>query len=327
MGAFVLSTGSFVPAKKIENKDLLQFPETARPLIELKTGIRSRRHADENETASAIAANAAKKCLDRISFNAAEIDAVICATSTPDRPIPATAAKVAFQIGAVNALAFDINSVCSGSLVALELARNMVSGGSFKNVLAVAVDLYSRILDPKGFSTYPYFGDGAGAALVSNSVGAKLEMLEGCFHTDGSAYDVITVKAGGSELPADRIENKADCYFRMDGRSVFDFATAKAPEVILEEMGKLSIGKEDVSQVILHQANINIINKVAETLGMPKEKFFTNLQDYGNTAGSSCLLALDEYLDVINRNASGYILMSSFGGGLTWTATALKAKS
>lgn len=323
MAAYILSTGSFLPEKKIANSDLFQFPENARALIEAKTGIKSRRHVSEGVNCSDVALEAARNCLAKASIDPKDIDAVLCATSTPDRPIPATATKIAAKLGASKALGFDINSVCSGGLILLSVARAMINGGGCSNILVVAADLYSRILDPYSFSTYPYFGDGAGAALISSKIG-EVEILDGCFHSDGSAYDVITLKAGGSELPAHSVENKNDCYFKMDGKRVFAFATTRAPEVIKEEISKIGIGKEEILSVVVHQANVNIIDKISMETGIPRDLFFENLTEYGNTAGASCMIALDECLRFSKFNRSGYIIVAAFGGGLTWGAVSLR---
>lgn len=326
MSAFLLSTASYLPEKFLKNEQLTQFPPNVLPLIAAKTGVLSRHKAGEKESSSMLATIAAKRCLEKIGFNPQDLDAVVLATSTPDRSIPATATKVAHNIGAKNAFAFDVNSVCSGSVFLLEIARSFISSASAKNVLVVAVDCYSKILNPSDFSTFPYFGDGAAAALVSEST-SKFELKAGVLHSDGAGYDAVTVRGGGSEIPFAALENKTDAFFRMDGRAIFDFATSKGPEVIAEIIAKQNISKNDILSVILHQANINILNKISEISQIPREKFFSNLERIGNTASASVLLALDEFLTSKSENMGcGNIIMASFGGGLSWGASVLSVQ-
>lgn len=322
MEVSLIGTGSYLPNCPISNEQLVQFPSNALPLIKLKTGVEARYHVSVGQHTSDIAVAACKNCLEKTAFDPSSIDALICATSTPDRLIPATATKIANAIGAANAFAFDVNSVCSGGLIAVVIGRGLILSGAASNVMVVAADTYSRILDPLGFSTMPYFGDGAGSLLLSSSGGFG-KIGNGVFHSDGSGYNVITVKAGASEIPAHKLEDKRDAYFTMDGRSVFEFATSKVPAVIEELFAENSISKDDVAQVILHQANVNIIDKIAIDLGIDRNLFFVNLNKCGNTACASVIIALDEYCSLATMPKKGKIILSSFGGGLTWGALAI----
>lgn len=303
------------------NDDLQQFPKSARPLIEVKTGITKRYRLDESQTTSSLAIVAAKKCIEKISFNG-KIDIIIVATSTPDRPIPATAALVASKLGLEGALAFDINSVCSGSCLLIQQAYSFINSGFAKNVLVIAADAYSKILNKNDFSTFPYFGDGAAAALISSEK-SKYEIFNGIFHSDGNGFNVVTIKGGGTEMPYDKLVNKNDTYFSMIGREVYNFAIEKAPNVIRELLDKYSLKIGDISQLILHQANINIIKSVSNNLGIEFDKCFHNIENYANMAGASVLFALDEYLSQI-KESSKIIVTCSFGGGLTWGANLIK---
>lgn len=322
MSAFILSTGSYVPYKCTENSELTQFPPNVVPLIEAKTGIKSRHWSEPDKPTSYLAIEAAKKCLK--NFDVGKIGAVLLATSTPDRLIPATAARVAEQIGAKNAFCLDINSVCTGSICVLELAKTLVLSRSAEYVLAIAADSYSKILDMQNFSTAPYFGDGAGCALVSaDKADTILQIKEGVFHTDGGGFETITVKAGGSETPFKSVSDIKQTFFSMNGRAVYEFATSRGAEVIVECLQKNKLDKGAVTKFILHQANINIIKAIAAKLEEPMDKFFVNLDKYGNTAGASTLIALDECLSS-GRGEAGHLLMSAFGGGLTWGALLLE---
>ena len=322
MPAYIHSFGTYIPPREISNEELSQFPPASLARIKIKTGVEKRRFSDGGFS-SDLAARAAADCLSKNPFPRDSVDTVILATSTPDRMIPATAALVSERLNIKNAFAFDINSVCSGGLAALMLAASLGESGAAANVLVIAADVYSRILTPRDFSTYPYFGDGAAALIVSREK-SGIKIGRSLFRSDGSGYGVITVKAGAAEIRPVDLKTPSDSYFSMNGREVFDFAVSRVPEVILHLMDRDGISMGEVRQFILHQANINIIEKISDVIGSDISMFFTNLQKYGNMAGASCLVALSEYLDSSPEIKDGFIILSSFGGGLSWGALSLE---
>ena len=322
MPAYIHSFGTYIPPREISNEELSQFPPASLARIKIKTGVEKRRFSDGGFS-SDLAARAAADCLSKNPFPRDSVDTVILATSTSDRMSPATAALVSERLNIKNAFAFDINSVCSGGLAALMLAASLVESGAAANVLVIAADVYSRILNPRDFSTYPYFGDGAAALIVSREK-SGIKIGRSLFRSDGSGYGVITVKAGAAEIRPVDLKTPSDSYFSMNGREVFDFAVSRVPEVILHLMDRDGISMGEVRQFILHQANINIIEKISDVIGSDISMFFTNLQKYGNMAGASCLVALSEYLDSSPEIKDGFIILSSFGGGLSWGALSLE---
>lgn len=322
MAAYIHSFGTYIPPREISNEELSQFPPASLARIKIKTGVEKRRFSDGG-LSSDLAVRAAADCLSKNPFPRDSVDTVILATSTPDRMIPATAALVSEKLNIKNAFAFDINSVCSGGLAALMLAASLVESGAAANMLVIAADVYSRILNPRDFSTYPYFGDGAAALIVSREK-SGIKIGRSLFRSDGSGYGVITVKAGAAEIRPVDLKTPSDSYFSMNGREVFDFAVSRVPEVILHLMDRDGISMGEVRQFILHQANINIIEKISDVIGSDISMFFTNLQKYGNMAGASCLVALSEYLDSSPEIKDGFIILSSFGGGLSWGALSLE---
>lgn len=322
MAAYIHSFGTYIPPREISNEELSQFPPASLARIKIKTGVEKRRFSDGG-LSSDLAVRAAADCLSKNPFPRDSVDTVILATSTPDRMIPATAALVSERLSIKNAFAFDINSVCSGGLAALMLAASLVESGAAANVLVIAADVYSRILNPRDFSTYPYFGDGAAALIVSREK-SGIKIGRSLFRSDGGGYGVITVKAGAAEIRPVDLKTPSDSYFSMNGREVFDFAVSRVPEVILHLMDRDGISMGEVRQFILHQANINIIEKISDVIGSDISMFFTNLQKYGNMAGASCLVALSEYLDSSPKIKDGFIVLSSFGGGLSWGALSLE---
>ncbi len=317
--SFICSTGSYLPENIVTNEDLIQFPGPAARFVAEKTGVLARRVASNNQCTSDLAIEAAINCLEKIDFSPKDIDVIIVSTSSPDRVQPATATRVQHYLGAKNAFAFDINSVCSGSTYGIFLADAIIKSGNFKNILLVASELYSRMLNKNDFATYPYFGDGAGAILFTP--GARGEgVLHSCLRTDGSCDDVIQIPAGGTMLPFENMKNPSDMFFKMNGKKVYSFAVERGTEIVFQLLEETGFRIRDIKCFIAHQANINIIRAIAENIGVPDEYFFVNLYEYGNTASASVLIALDE---AISRNviARGDLVVTlAFGGGLSWGA-------
>lgn len=317
--AAILSTGSFLPISSFDNKDLTQFPKNARELIEIKTGIKSRRYASEYECTSDLAIRAVDICLKKIRFDPREIDSIILTTSTPDRIQPATATRVQHAVGASNAFAFDLNSVCSGAVYSICMADSLIRSGTCNTVLVIASEVYSRFLNPKDFSSTPYFGDGAGAVLLGRSNTGR-GVIKSILKTDGSGSDVIEIPAGGTMLPLNKIKSSKDMFFRMDGKKVYSFAVEKGSEIINELISTTGIDRGEISYIIPHQANINVILKIAEIVKINFGKFHINLDKYGNTASASVLIGLDEVISSAKLNIGDLLLLVGFGGGLSWGA-------
>ncbi|HOI73468.1 MAG TPA: ketoacyl-ACP synthase III [Syntrophales bacterium] len=322
--AVIRATGSHVPEQAVANEELEQFSPEARELIFQKTGVRSRRHAAPGECTSDLAIKAAGTCLDRAGFPADELDAVVVATSSPDRMQPATATKVQHDLGAGSAFAFDINSVCSGSTFGIALADAFLRSGQARNLLLIGSEVYSKITNPKDFSSYPFFGDGAGAVLFTAEENSGRGVLRSCMQSDGGLSDVICVPAGGTMLPFERMTSPRQAYFRMKGVDVFGFAVEKGPEIIRRLLSEAGVAPGDVAGYLCHQANINIIRRIAGTLEVPVERFFVNLHEYGNTAGASVLIVLDEALAAGAVGPGDLVVTVSFGGGLSWGANLIR---
>jgi 3-oxoacyl-[acyl-carrier-protein] synthase-3 len=293
-------------------------------MIAEKTGISARRYAAPDECTSDLGAHAARQCLERAGVSAQDVDAILLATSSPDRVQPATATRVQDLIGARNAYAFDVNSVCSGALFALNMADALVRTGGARRVLVIASELYSRtLLNPRDFSTCAVLGDGAGALLVGAGdddrgiIGSRL-------HTDGSGADLIQVPAGGTMLPYAKMERTADQYFLMRGRDVMDFAGTQGVAVIEELLTAHGVDRSDVAFVVPHQANITVLQGIAERIRIPFSKFAVTLDRYGNTAAASVLIALDDLITSGRTKPGDLVVLVAFGGGLSWAATLIR---
>jgi 3-oxoacyl-[acyl-carrier-protein] synthase III len=320
----VCATGSYLPEIRIDNEDLTQFSLEAQALVREKTGVLSRRASPENACTSDLAIRAAVSCLEKAHLPAEEIEAIMVSTSSPDRMQPATATRVQHLIGAKNAFAFDINSVCSGSAFGIALADSMIKSGNHANVLFIAAEMYSKILNKKDYSTYPYFGDGAGAILFKAGEESARGVLRSCLKTDGSRRDTICVPGGGTMLPYDKITNPRLVYFKMRGIDVFSFTVDKGPEIIRQISREAGVDLNDIKCFICHQANINIIHKIAEEISIPVERFFVNLHKYGNTASASIPVALDEAITEGIIARGDLVLTVAFGGGLSWGANLIR---
>jgi 3-oxoacyl-[acyl-carrier-protein] synthase III len=321
--AAVTTTGSYVPEQNIHNDALDQFPKPAQLLISQKTGVFCRRHADTDQCTSDLALAAAQRCLERIDFPAANVEAIMLSTSSPDRMQPATATRLQYLLGANKAFAFDINSVCSGSTYGIALAQALIKSGMCANVLFIAAELYSKILNPQDFSTFPFFGDGAGAILFTAD-GTGGGVLHSILGTDGSGNDTICVPGGGTMLPFNRMKDTKSAFFQMKGRDVFQFAVARGTEIISRLMDEAGVCTDQIKCIICHQANAHIILKIAETLKIQEDKFFMNIFRYGNTASASVLIALDEAINRKIVRAGDIVVTASFGGGLSWGANLIQ---
>jgi 3-oxoacyl-[acyl-carrier-protein] synthase III len=322
--AVITSTGSYLPETVVSNEDLKQFPQEAIHLIGEKTGVFFRRVASDKECTSDLAVQAAIACLDKIAYSAEGVEGIILATSSPDRMQPATAARVQHIIGAKKAFAFDINSVCSGSTFGIAMADALIKSGYCENILLVASEVYSKIMNRKDFSSYPFFGDGAGAVLFQAGDASDVGVLHSCLRTDGSGSDTISVPAGGTMLPFGKMTNTRSAFFRMKGIDVFNFAVGKGSEIILQLLKDADVDISDIKCFVCHQANANIIHKIAGILAVSVDRFFMNLSSYGNTAAASVLIALDEAIskDVLTRG--DLVVTVSFGGGLSWGANLIR---
>jgi 3-oxoacyl-[acyl-carrier-protein] synthase-3 len=226
-------------------------------------------------------------------------------------------------IGASNAFAFDMNSVCSGSTYGIALSTAMIRSGQCENVLFIAAEVYSKILNKKDFSTYPFFGDGSGAILFragDSESGVLLSILK----TDGGGSEVICVPGGGTMMPFEKMPNPTAAFFRMKGKTVFDFAVSKGSEIILDIVKTAGLSLDDITCFICHQANVNIILKIAENIGVSEDKFYVNLFRYGNMASASVPIALDEVMTRGVITKGDLIVTAAFGGGLSWGANVIR---
>jgi len=319
----IVGIGSYVPPREMSNDDWAQIVETSDEWITTKTGMKKRRIADPDVSTSDLAVEACKIAIEDAGLKTSDIDLLILATSSPDVPLSSTAGIVQDKLGCTECAAFDINAVCAGWVHALDVGSRYAGTPGYENVLVVGSEIYSRILNWEDRATCVLFGDGAGAAVISE-VESGRGVLGSWLMSDGSGSSVIEIPAGGvrTPIPSEGFVDGMQ-YFHMDGRAVWNFAIEAFPEAVRMVLEKVGRTLDEVDLIIPHQANINIIEAGMENLGLPMSKTFTNLHKYGNTAGASVPLALREAIDEGIVGPGSLVVTAAFGGGLAWGANAI----
>lgn len=320
--AKMIGFGLYTPKNLVENERLQEFLETSDEWIRTRTGI-ERRYISLDENTSDLAVEASKKALSQARLSAEEIDLIIVATVTPDNFTPSTACIVQDKLGAKNAWAFDINAACTGFIYALKLGRSLIRSGEANNALIIGAETLSKALNWEDRGSCVLFGDGAGATVLTRTeedCGIKCVNVK----SDGSKGDSLVIQGLPLNSPFKDGKEVSKNYINMNGREIFKFATKVMEESIVEILEKENIKIEDIAAIIPHQANLRIIDYVVKRLGIPREKFITNLQNYGNTSGASIPIALCESIDEGNLKKGDNIIMVGFGGGLTWGAALIK---
>ncbi|MEN2986555.1 MAG: beta-ketoacyl-ACP synthase III [Thermodesulfovibrionaceae bacterium] len=320
----ILSTGSYVPEKVLTNYDLEKMVETSDEWITERTGIKERRIALPEQATSDLAYHASLKALENAKLDPKDIDLIIVATATPDMLIPATACLVQMKLKATNAVAFDINAACSGFIFALAIAEKFIKTGASKKALVIGAETLSRFTDWTDRTTCVLLADGAGAVVLEGSSDDSGILLVDIF-SDGTMWDFIHMPAGGSKIPAnDEVIKQRLNYIKMKGNDTFKIAVRTLEEVVEETLKKCSIPPEQLGLLVPHQANIRIIQAMAQRLGLPMEKVMINIHKYGNTSAASIPIALDEALREGRVSRGDYLLLAAFGAGLTWGAVLIK---
>ena len=320
----ILATAGYLPEKEVPNEALTQFPEDSRPRIAQKTGVLARRIAPEDSCTSDLAIEAGRACLKKANFPPEMVQGVVLSTSSPDCVQPPTAARAQAGLGVPQAFAFDLNSVCSGSTYGICIADAFIRSGRFDNILFIAAEMYSKILNPNDFGTTPYFGDGAGAILFGAGDTPDKGVLHSCLGTDGHLSGEVGVFGGGTLNPYNRLTNPNSVYLKMNGRAIKEFALKRGAEIIRKLAAETAISLDEVDRFICHQANINILKQLAVDLGIPFEKFFVNLQRYGNTASASVVIALHEAMEAGFVREGDLVMTVAFGGGLSYGANLIR---
>lgn len=322
--ARVVGTGSYLPEKILDNKELEKIVETTDEWITSRTGMKERRIASMHETTSYMGTEAARKALKVAGVETSSINLIIVATITPNYMFPSTACLIQADLEAQHAAALDIQAACSGYIYGLSLAKAYIESGIYSCVLVVASEKLSSFVDYQDRSTCVLFGDGAAAMVVSDK-GEGLEIESIVLGADGSQKDLLYLPGGGSTHPAssETIEKRMH-FIKMEGKEVYKHAVRRMESAAMECLEKVGCEEDQISYLIPHQANMRIIEGLAKRFEIDLEKVFITIHKYGNTSASSCGIALDELLQEKTLNLADRLLLVAFGAGLTWGGTILK---
>lgn len=322
--AAITGWGMAVPERVMTNDDLSKIVETSDEWIFTRTGIRERRVIGPGESTSTLATEAGRKAIAQSGLAPSDIDLVILATCTPDRPFPATACTVQARLGMPRAAAFDVAAACSGFVYGLNVATSMIRSGAARNVLFIAADIFTHYINWNDRNTCVLFGDGAGA-VVLQPTDKPLGLLSCVMGASGDHEDLMAVDVGGTRMPAtSELLEQGRQYVYMNGREIFKLAVrgmGDSSEQAIREAGLVS---SDIDLIVPHQANIRIIEATAKRLGAPMDQVFVNIDRYGNTSAATIPLALVEAFEAGRLNDGDAVLLTAFGGGLTWASAVLR---
>ncbi len=313
----IIGTGHGIPSRNVSNDDLAKFVDTSDEWIRTRTGIESRKFVDlENgQTLTEIAIEGAQKALKNSGLKPEDIDFVLCATATPESWMPIEASRIKYALGLSNAAALDVNAACSGFMYTLHLADALIKSGSQKNILCIGGDVFQRILDWNDRTTCVLFGDGAGAAVVSATL-ADPNAGDSCI-VGSRVYAALDVEKSLATVDIE-VDGKKKGVITMNGREVFKWASKCMTQCSLDILKEYNVNPADIKWFVPHQANIRIIEKVAEMLNFPLERTFINVNEWGNTSAGTIPICLSEMDEKGLVQKGDLILVTTFGGGYTW---------
>jgi 3-oxoacyl-[acyl-carrier-protein] synthase-3 len=316
LGVQVVGIGSCVPDNLVKNADLASLGYDAEWIVQ-RTGILERRHAPDGVATSHLAVEAARRCIQHAGVDPGDIDLVLLGTFTPDMPLPATACLVQDRLG-LSAPAMDLQAACASFVYAMITGMQFVGTGSSRLVLVIGADCNSRVVNPADKRTFPLFGDGAGAVLLTPG-NDRQGLVSYALGSDGSGADLLCRVMGGSRLPFSADPSTDGLHFlKMEGRPIFKWAIRVLAQTVGEVLEAANVTLDQVDLLIFHQANMRIINSAVSNLGIDRAKVFNNLDRYGNTSSASIPLALDEAFRQGRIHRGDLILFSGFGAGLAW---------
>jgi len=322
----ILGTGSYAPARVLTNDELAKTIDTSPEWIFTRSGIRERHITAPNEATSDMAVEAGKAALLDAKLTAADIDLLILATLTPDLLLPAAACQVQHKLGIpTHAACFDLNAACSGFIYALDTASAMIQSGRYKHALVIGAEKLSAIVDWKDRTTCVLFGDGAGAVALGRSTKPNVGVIGAKLGAYGDSTDLLYIPKGGSRHPATAASIAAgDHFMKMKGKEVFKLAVRAMDEAARDILEQHHLRADQINLVIPHQANLRIIEAVSQYLEIPMDRFYVNLDRYGNTSSASVPIALDEARKAGRIKHGDITLLVAFGAGLTYGSALIR---
>jgi 3-oxoacyl-[acyl-carrier-protein] synthase-3 len=322
--AAITGWGHCLPERVLTNRELESLVDTSDEWIQTRTGIRERRIAGPGETTSSLCTVAARRALAAARLPAGRLDLIVCATTTPDQPLPATGCVVQRRLGAERAGAFDVNAACTGFVYGLAVGAQFIQAGACARVLVVGGETLSRFTNYRDRNTCVLFGDGAGA-VVLEATEQEWGVLSTVLGSHGDADHLLAIEAGGSARPASaETVARGEHYVTMRGSDIFKLAVRSMSRASGQALARAGLDVGDVRAVVAHQANLRILRSTQEALGLPWEKFFVNVDRYGNTGAASIPIALSEFLAAGSARPGDNLLLATFGGGLTWAAAVVR---
>lgn len=315
----IAGVGYSVPQTVVTNDDLTKLYDTSDEWIYTRTGIKERRLVSGNEDALSLGIEAAKKALEKSKISAEDIELIVVASSAPPQLYPAIGCRIQAALGIPNNIpAFDITAACSGLIYALSIARGYIASGMYKNILIVATDNNSRLLNWEDRTASILFGDGAGAMVVTASEDGVDDIISIDIRSDGSIGDIIQLNLQGKNCPLVEQREEGHQFIQMNGKEVYRFVARVLPEYVEKLIADAGMKAEDIDYLIPHQANLRIIQAVQERLGYSDEKVVTNIKYYGNTSAASIPLALVESVEKGKVKLGSTAILCGFGAGMTW---------
>ena len=320
----IIGTGSYVPEKILTNEDLSRMVDTSDEWITTRTGIKQRRIAAKDETTSEMATKAALKALEQAKVTPKDLNLILVATATPDMLFPATACFVQKKIGATNAACLDISAACAGFLFGIEIAQQFITSHTHDTVLVIGAEKLTSITNWTDRNTCVLFGDGAGAAVLRHR-GSEHGVIATHIGSDGQFTEILFMPGGGSRCPITRDNVDMNLTtIHMTGKEVYKQAVTAMVNASKKVLADAGLTADDIACVIPHQANLRIIEAIADRLKIPLDRFYVNLDKYGNTSAAAVAIALDEANRTSRIKKGDYVLMVVFGGGLTWASTIIE---
>jgi len=315
----IAGVGYSVPKTVITNEDLTKLYETSDEWIYTRTGIKERRMVSGDESAFELGVDAAKNALAKSNISPEDIELIIVATSAPSQLYPAMGCRIQAALGIPNNIpAFDITAACTGLIYALSIARGYIASGMYKNILIVATDNNSKLLDWSDRTCSILFGDGAGAMVVTASEDGVDDIISIDIKSDGSIGDIIQFNLAGKNCPLVEPNTEKPQFITMNGKEVYRFVARVLPEYVEKLVANAGLKNEDIDYLIPHQANLRIIQAVQERLGYSDDKVVTNIEKYGNTSAASIPLALVESVEQGKVKLGSTAILTGFGAGMTW---------
>ena len=322
--AGIIGIGHAYPEGILTNADLEKIVDTSDEWITSRTGIKQRHKAAQNEYTSQFGSKAALQALERAGLLPTDLDMIICATTTPDQIMPSTGALIQAQIGATNAAGMDVFAACSGFIYGLTMVESMIKTGQIKYALVIGAEVLTKYVDYTDRSTCVIFGDGAGAAVLGPVPDGK-GILATKIRSDGRYEEQLFAPGGGTKMgTSHQTIDDGMHFFKMKGNELFKVAVRSMADISAEMLAKAGYTVDDVDIVIPHQANQRITDAVASRLGVAEDKVFSNIAEHGNTSSASIPIAIDECIEQGRIKEGSLVLLTAFGGGVTWGGTLIR---